>query len=336
MEADATYSYGFGKPLSPGDMRSLLGMYSRGGKETDLNALQLNDLAYNATLTDLMNLYMSVFRWDGLPEGVSSRQLEYWLMTGGLVAFTRDEEIREAQPELAPEGYAVVRCYLTGEIDLYDLPDQRRVYSMVSAVNGMRLDPDTSVLVWDSLLRVSPLPMLTYYARRLTNIDRSIDVNVANQKTTKVIRCSRKQLLSLQNAMNQQQGNQVIRWEDSSMGDVASEPVAYDAVAPYVASDLQLLKRQLKSEVLTFCGVDNSYGDKRERMITGEVEQGAGDTNAHKISRQEARQVACDQINAMFGLEVSCDVAADVRAFETALATADAENGIEGDGDGNE
>ena len=196
----------------------------------------------------------------------------------------------------------------------------------------MRLEPDTSVLVWDSLLRVSPLPMLTYYARRLTNIDRSIDVNVANQKTTKVIRCSRKQLLSLQNAMNQQQGNQVIRWEDSSMGDVASEPVAYDAVAPYVASDLQLLKRQLKSEVLTFCGVDNSYGDKRERMITGEVEQGAGDTNAHKISRQEARQVACEQINRMFGLDVSCDVAADVRAFETALATADAENGIEGDG----
>lgn len=308
----------FGKPLAPTEAIDLLKLYAIGGKETDLNAPTLNAIAYESTLADLMNLYMGVFTWEGLPKGVSTRQVEYWLMTGGIVAFTRDPVIAEAQPIQAPEGYACVRCYLTGEIDLYDLPENISAYSMVAAVNGMNLNPDNTVLIWDSLLRASPLPRLAYYARRLSNIDRSIDVNVSNQKTTKVVRGTRKQLLGLKNAMDQQQGNQVLRWEDSTAGDREQDPVSYDATAPYVASDLQLLKRQLLSEILTFSGIDNSYGDKRERMITGEVEQGAGETNAHKLSRQAPRDTAAKEIGERFGLEVTCRLSADVRADDRA------------------
>lgn len=316
--ADLRYEYDFGRPLSPGQMGNLLATYSVGGKASDMNAFDLNLLSYNTTLADLLNLYMGVFRWEGLPEGVSARQLEYWLMLGGVVAFVRDPVIQEAQPVQAPEGYAVVRCMLTGPIDIYDLPEDARAYSMVSAVNGMELDPEKTVLIWDNLLRTSALPQLTYYARRLSNIDRTIDVNVANQKTTKVVRGTQKQMLSLQNAMSQQQGNQVIRWEDAATADPDAKPVDYDVTAPYVASDLQLLKRQLKSEVLTFCGIDNTYGDKRERMITGEVEQGSGDITAHKLSREEPRRVAAERISELFGLDVSVVVAADERARERA------------------
>lgn len=315
-------------------MRDLLALYAVGGKHTDMNASDLNELSYQTALLDIMNLYMSVFRWDGLPKGVSARQLEYWLMTGGIVAFVYDETLREAQPDEAPEGYAVLRCYLNGEIDIYDLPERRNLYSMVAAVNGRSIEPENSVLIWDSTLRALPLPLISYYARRLSNIDRTIDVNVANQKTTKVVRGTQKQLLSLQNAMNQQQGNQVIRWEDASSGIEGENPVDYDVIAPYVSDKLQILKRQLKSEVLTFCGVDNTYGDKRERLITGEVEQGAGDVNAHKIARLAPRRAACEEIAEKFGLGVTVRVASDALAEER-MAALDAEGGEDdGDGDG--
>lgn len=321
-----TSAYDFGRPLAPAEMRDLLALYAVGGKHNDMNASDLNELSYQTALLDIMNLYMSVFRWAGLPKGVSARQLEYWLMVGGIVAFVYDDTLREVQPDEAPEGYAVLRCYLNGEINIYDLPERRNLYSMVSAVNGRAIDPENSVLIWDSTLRALPLPLISYYARRLSNIDRSIDVNVANQKTTKVVRGTQKQLLSLQNAMNQQQGNQVIRWEDASSGIEGENPVDYDVIAPYVSDKLQLLKRQLKSEVLTFCGVDNTYGDKRERLITGEVEQGAGDVNAHKIARLMPRRLACEEINEKFGLDVSVRVASDALAEERMEAL-----GVEGE-----
>ena len=323
-------AYDFGRPLAPAEMRDLLALYAAGGKRTDMNASDLNELSYQTALLDIMNLYMSVFQWDGLPKGVSARQLEYWLMTGGIVAFVYDATLSEVQPDEAPEGYAVLRCYLNGEINIYDLPDRRNLYSMVSAVNGSTIDPENSVLIWDSTLRALPLPLISYYARRLSNIDRTIDVNVANQKTTKVVRGTQKQLLSLQNAMNQQQGNQVIRWEDASSGIEGENPVAYDVIAPYVSDKLQILKRQLKSEVLTFCGVDNTYGDKRERLITGEVEQGAGDVNAHKIARLAPRRAACEEIAEKFGLDVTVRVASDALAEER-MAALDAEDGDDGD-----
>lgn len=315
-------------------MRDVLALYAVGGRHNDMNASDLNELSYQTALLDIMNLYMSVFRWDGLPKGVSARQLEYWLMVGGIVAFVYDDTLREVQPDEAPEGYAVLRCYLNGEINIYDLPERRNLYSMVSAVNGKSIDPENSVLIWDSTLRALPLPLISYYARRLSNIDRTIDVNVANQKTTKVVRGTQKQLLSLQNAMDQQQGNQVIRWEDASSGIEGESPVDYDVIAPYVSDKLQILKRQLKSEVLTFCGVDNTYGDKRERLITGEVEQGAGDVNAHKIARLAPRRAACEEIAEKFGLDVSVRVASDALAEER-MSALGAEGGEDdGDADG--
>lgn len=324
--------YDFGRPLPPSEMRDLLALYAKGGRKVDMNANDLNALAYDSALLDIMNLYMSVFHWDGLPKGVSARQLEYWLMTGGIVAFVFDPTLSEVQPDEAPEGYAVLRCYLNGEINIYDLPERRNLYSMVSAVNGITVTPENSVLIWDSTLRALPLPLISYYARRLANIDRTIDVNVANQKTTKVVRGSAKQMLSLQNAMNAQQGNQVIRWEDSTSGIEDGNPVDYDMVAPYVSDKLQILKRQLKSEILTFCGVDNTYGDKRERLITGEVEQGAGDVNAHKVARLAPRRAACEEIAEKFGLDVRVRVASDALAEER-MEALDPEGG-EGDGEG--
>lgn len=326
-------AYDFGRPVGPEEFRDLLALYAVGGHHNDMNASDLNELSYQTALLDLMNLYMSVFRWDGLPKGVSARQLEYWLMVGGIVAFVYDETLKEAQADEAPEGYAVLRCYLNGEINIYDLPERRNIYSMVEAVNGRTITPENSVLIWDSTLRALPLPLISYYARRLSNIDRTIDVNVANQKTTKVVRGTQKQLLSLQNAMNEQQGNQVIRWMDKTVGLEDGNPVDYDVIAPYVSDKIQLLKRQLKSEVLTFCGVDNTYGDKRERLITGEVEQGAGDVNAHKIARLMPRRDACAEIAEKFGLDVTVRVASDALAEER-MAALEVETDDEGESNG--
>ena len=41
--------------------------------------------------------------------------------------------------------------------------------------------------------------------------------------------------------------------------------------APYVADNLQVLKHQIWNEALTFCGIENSNQDKKERLVADEV-----------------------------------------------------------------
>jgi len=283
--------------------------FNTGGYNLSLNDPDMNNDTFYGYLTEIMQLYMSAITWQGLPKGVSARQLEYWLMTNGVVALVKDDTLKDISSD-APEGYAVLQVMLTGSFDIYDLPDTRNAYSVVSAVNGMELTKDNSILIWDTLLRAPTYQKLVLFAKRLANCDRTIDINVANQKTTKIIRTTKKQALSLKNALNQQQDNQIVRWEDSSTtGDDTT--VEYDATAPYVASDIQLLKRQIWSELLTYCGIKNNYGDKRERLITSEVEQGAGDVIAHKNYRLKPRQDAADLANEIWNLNIEVGFAAD-------------------------
>ena len=72
--------------------------------------------------------------------------------------------------------------------------------------------------------------------------------------------------------------------------------------APYVADKLYELKQNIWNEVLTFLGVPNVQMNKKERLITDEVNRGLGGVFASRYSGLLSRRQACDQINEMFGL----------------------------------
>ena len=77
--------------------------------------------------------------------------------------------------------------------------------------------------------------------------------------------------------------------------------------APYVADKLYELKQNIWNEVLTFLGVPNVQVTKKERLITDEVNRGLGGVFASRYSGLLSRQQACDQINDMFGLNLSVE-----------------------------
>ena len=56
---------------------------------------------------------------------------------------------------------------------------------------------------------------------------------------------------------------------------------------------------------------------KKERMITDEVQRNLGGTIASRYSRLFMRQQACEQINEMFGLNISVDYREDMQVLDT-------------------
>lgn len=74
--------------------------------------------------------------------------------------------------------------------------------------------------------------------------------------------------------------------------------------APWVADKIYDLKAKIWNEALTQLGIPNSDTTKRERMIKDEVLTAQGAVIATRNSPEKMRQIACDKINQMFGLNI--------------------------------
>ena len=274
-----------------------------GKRARDRENVVMNNQSYLMYLWRLMDLAMSVFEWKNLPEGVDPRMLELWLLQNGFCVFFYDEDLKYATHNEAPEGYAVLQCMIAGHWDMYNYPLDRRAY----AVNGfnVELDETNSVLVFNDYLRIPMFPTLQLYAQRLAEIDRTIDINVMAQKTPKIIRCDEKQRLTFENLCMQVQGNVYYIMGDKNID--LKDIEVLDTSAPYVANELQVLKHQYWNEALTYLGVENVTTEKKERLVSSEVFSNMGDVEAQRFTRLNARKLACQQINDLFGLEVDCD-----------------------------
>lgn len=276
-----------------------------GERAEDAENVTMNQNTYYMYLWRLMDLAISTFEWKNLPNGVDPRMLEFWLMRNGFCVFFYDEDLKSSTlaDGNAPEGYAVLQALINGPWDMYNYPTQRTAY----AVNGLNvtLDEENSVLIFNDYLRVPIYPTLQLYAQRLAEIDRTIDVNVMNQKTPKIIRCNDKQRLTFRNIMMQAQGN--VYWILGDKNIDLKDIDVLDVTAPYVGNELQVLKHQYWNEALTFLGVENVTTEKKERLVSNEVMSNMGDVEAQRFTRLNARKYACKQINDLFGLEVDCE-----------------------------
>lgn len=274
----------------------------------DRENMYMNVMTFNSYFWRLLDLGMSVFEWKNLPDGIDPRMLEFWLLRDGFCAFIYDEDLKSASKRYwtqgkAPEGYAVMQAMIGGHWDMYNYPTDIRAY----AVNGlnMQLNEDNAVIIYNDYLRVPIYYTLNLYARRLSEIDRTIDINVRAQKTPKVIRCDKEERLTFLNMAEQVDGNEY--WILGGKNLDLSKVEVLDLTSPYVGNELQILKHQIWNEALTFLGVENVTTEKKERLISNEVMSNMGDVEAQRFTRLNARKWACEQINSTFGLDVDCE-----------------------------
>lgn len=258
----------------------------------------LNNATYRQYLTRLTEISLSIFKWQNLPESIDSRFLELTLFENGSAVFFEDD---------GGLGFLALPCAANGPFDVYRVPINRRAYAS-NGYNANLTDQD-SVIIYNNYMRTNAILDVKMFAHRLYNIDRAIDVNINAQKTPILIRCDENQRLSLENAYQKYDGNQMFIFGDKSLN-----PKLFEAVntqAPYVADKLQEIKSQIWNEALTYLGVANVQVTKKERLTTDEVARLQGGAIASRFSRLQARRDACEKINAMFGLDIWCDFRTD-------------------------
>lgn len=277
------------------------------GKRTDKNRLfwdsaWLNNMTYKQYVDRLIELSCVMFEWKNLPDTVDQRYMETTLLTQGKCLFFKDDVL----------GFLALPMSSSGPLNVYGLPTMRGV----KADNGFTASrsEEDSVIIWNNYLHQGSMLDVEMFARRLYNMDRTIDVNINAQKTPVLIRCSEEQRLVLKNLYQNYDGNMPVIFGDKQL-DLKGITVLTTG-APFVADKIREEKTATWNEALTYLGISNVNVVKKERLVSDEVSRNLGGTIASRYSRLEMRRTACEQINSMFGLNVECHYREDYRELD--------------------
>ena len=249
-----------------------------------------NKRTWNNYTYRLFEMAMSRGHWENMPKSIDVRYLEQTLITQGACVFFKDDVL----------GYLCLPVVLNGKLDVYGNPYDFMAISDTGY--NKKLDVNSGVIIYNNFLRMPNIAEICYYADRLYEYDRIIDVNVKAQKTPVLIKCDKNELLSMENIYQKYDGNQPVIYGKKSLNDDNITVLKTDA--PYVADKVYSLKRNIRNEALTQLGIPNTDTTKRERMIKDEVISSQGAVIATRNSPEKMRQLACDKINEMFGLNI--------------------------------
>lgn len=255
-----------------------------------------NNITFSYYYYKLMLIVNNLFEWGGLPNNMESRWIENYLFSDGQCVFFKDPVM----------GYMVAGIAQDGGVNCYNDPTTLTPVAVnyVYSGNEPLTNGENCFLIRNNALRLPEFAVVRYYAFKLSNIDRAIDVNIEANKTPIIVKCSDRQRLSLKQAINQRKDNEPVIWTDDK-SDINGMVETMSLNPPMVFKDLQVQKHMIINEFFTDIGVNNANMDKRERMVANEVEANNEQVKACEDVLLRSREEACKQINRIFGLNIS-------------------------------
>ena len=254
---------------------------------------EMSMLTNNATYIDYLNrlrlLATSLFTWENLDEVAgfgASRFLEQSLFDNGRACFVKDDEL----------GFMVLKVNPSDKLNIYKLPTRVMAWSIGYEKN---YDFDDVVYIMNNELQLPTSQTINLIAYRLYETERTIDINLQAQKTPILIEGDTKTILTLKNVYMQYSGNTPFIFGNKQF-DISNKLNVLKTDAPYLIDKLTIHKHELWNEALTYLGIDNANTDKKERLITDEVESNNDLINFYLNCFYKTRKQACELINEKF------------------------------------
>lgn len=269
-------------------------------EEQMINGYNLTNFAtFSFYFLRLKNLATTLFKWKNLPESINERFLEQSLFIYGRVGFAKDDVTQEL---------IALPMVQNGQFDIYGEPKGIIMFGM----NGYQLhaDKDTSVYCYDNYNKKGIMADVLMFAKRLEIIERTKDINISSQRTPYILKGTKSQMATLMKLYQDISEFKPVHLTDKSLD--LEGITCLQTLAPFIAPELEVIKRHTWGEALNFIGVDNNVNDKKERLVVGEAVGNLGAVKAERYGRLKPRQDACEKVNEMFGTDISVEINAEV------------------------
>lgn len=249
-----------------------------------------NDLTFNNIYNKFKMIALNQIEWVGLPECINPKHIERYLFNDGKAIFFIDPNM----------SYMCLKTSEGGNLNVYDEPLSWRAIG-----NGYNEEypADQCVIIDNNPLRLATHDFLMMYAYKIAEAERTMDVNVKANKTPFIIACDDKDVLTFKAIFSKIDGNVPAIYADKGLS--LDSIQVFKTGVTLLVNELTDYKNSVESELLTFLGVNNVNVDKKERLITDEAESNNELIQAFAQLQLVSRQLACEQINKMYGLNVS-------------------------------
>ena len=248
----------------------------------------------------LLQKAMSVFKWK-LPELWDADYFLYTLYTWGFIAILKTDRF----------GVIPQQCTLTG-YNVFYAPKRTTVTNPIMPETIER-DIDTDCV----LLKLTPdytgiLDLIYFYAGKMALASSALDVNLLNSKLAYLFTAKNKSVAESFKKMY----DQIASGEPASIidrnlldpdGNKTWDFFSQNLHENYIASDILADMRKIEQQFDTDIGIPNANTDKRERLITDEVNANNVETATRCELWLEELKKGCEKVKSMFGVEISVD-----------------------------
>lgn len=259
----------------------------------------------------LLEKCMRIFEWNGLPDSIPQKEIEIRLIFNGFAGFVKDKE---------GKNLLVTWGSMSG---VTNYADEFLFYTFATPLfNGLKKINETCVIVNNNAIRNPLYPLIERYAILLAHADLSLQAILINSRATGII-----------TATSQQQADSVKEWynalvdgrtmaiiDDENMESLANAEGLRNVSTVYPNShsinDYFSITQNLLKSFYNDIGVKMGV-EKRERMITDEVNSDEERLLFNLTDMLESRKKACEELKKVFGVNVTVSLS---KEFSVAVA----------------
>lgn len=273
------------------------------GRKQNKKAEEQRNIIYDYLFNHYKDLAINRFKWDNLPNeddyGLCSEYIENELFDNGLVcAF-----------EHADFGFMMLKATTIGNKNPYGFSSSYRV-------NGVQFAEDISVfkplknekaksiygiLVKNNNTHTPTCNTVDFWVKLMVNTIETFKLNQNACKTPFLIQCNDADKLSFENALKSIEGSAEALFGSKAMLDNLN---VFNTNVDYMGTDILTDLQTLENKLLTALGINNASIDKKERLITDEVNANNDNITINNDNYYNQRIKAIKKINKEF----NCDI----------------------------
>lgn len=248
----------------------------------------------------LLQKVISVFKW-GLPKNWNKDYFLYVLYCWGRVAVIQTDKFGVIPQGCGLRGYNVF-YQPTNAIITNPLLKGIREPEIGTECVLMKLQPDYGTV----------MDLVNYYAEMMALCSVGVSVNLLNTKLAYVFGAKNKAAAKSFERLYDEVANgkplvvmdKALQNDDgTSSWDTFTQNLGQNYIADRILSDMRKIEAMFDTDI----GLPNANTDKRERLITDEVNANNAETYTRCALWLESLKQGCAEVKAMFGVDVSVD-----------------------------
>lgn len=241
------------------------------------------------------NLATNVFKWEGLPNGIESRHIENFLFEHGQIGFYNDENL----------GMICLPISNYGELNIYGDPTKFYMYSK-NGKYSKTIPSEKIIRCIDNPNLVPTKQYVNYYVQEMLDIETAIRANLRKQVKPYFAIATDKNKYTVKSIIDDYENGEDVVIIDKTLGEDGFDGLKLlTANVEYLVDKLRAEERSRESALLTYLGVSNVNMEKKERLITDEVNGNEEFVNLNLSIRAKGRLDAMQELQKIYP-EVKC------------------------------